>query len=91
MWIIIQKKNELLTNFEFSLQLKGGVILKGNRDHVVPIHMKPWIEYYNGPVPYEHLSARHKTLVKMGATGYSCVRKYVSRRLKVFIKTHLEP
>ena len=26
-----------------------------------------------------------------GATGYSCVRKYVSRRLKVFIKTHLEP
>ncbi|ACP47377.1 hypothetical protein YN1551_0185 [Sulfolobus islandicus Y.N.15.51] len=49
--------------------------------------MKPWIEYYNGPVPYEHLSARHKT----GATGYSCVRKYVSRRLKVFIKTHLEP
>jgi hypothetical protein len=53
--------------------------------------MKHWIEYYNGPVPYEHLSARHKTLVKMGATGYSCVRKYVSRRLKVFIKTHLEP
>ena len=29
--------------------------------------------------------------VKIGATGYSCVRKYVSRRLKVFIKTHLEP
>jgi len=28
---------------------------------------------------------------KTGATGYSCVRKYVSRRLKVFIKTHLEP
>ena len=27
----------------------------------------------------------------VGATGYSCVRKYVSRRLKVFIKTHLEP
>ncbi|AZG04065.1 hypothetical protein [Sulfolobus spindle-shaped virus] len=27
----------------------------------------------------------------LGATGYSCVRKYVSRRLKVFIKTHLEP
>ncbi|QXJ34883.1 hypothetical protein J5U22_01430 [Saccharolobus shibatae] len=27
--------------------------------------MKPWIQYYNGPVPYEHLSSRHKTLVKM--------------------------
>ncbi|ACP46678.1 hypothetical protein YG5714_2435 [Sulfolobus islandicus Y.G.57.14] len=37
--------------------------------------MKHWIEYYNGPVPYEHLSARHKTLVKMGATSYSCGSK----------------
>ncbi|MCH4816756.1 MAG: IS5/IS1182 family transposase [Saccharolobus sp.] len=27
--------------------------------------MKPWVQYYNGPVPYEHLSSRHKNLVKM--------------------------
>ena len=78
MWIIIQKKNKLLTNFEFSLQLKGGVILKGNRDDVVSIHMKHWIEYYNGPVPYEHLSARHKTLVKM---NYMLITSEVLSRL----------
>ena len=27
--------------------------------------MKPWIEYYNLPVPYDKLSSRHKTLLKM--------------------------
>ena len=41
---------------------------------------------------YSKEKVRRKTLVYFaGATGYSCVRKYVSRRLKVFIKTHLEP
>ncbi|ADX82336.1 hypothetical protein SiH_0985 [Sulfolobus islandicus HVE10/4] len=46
------KENELLRNFEFPLEVKGGVILKGSRDHVVPMLMEPWIEYYNSPVTY---------------------------------------
>ncbi|ACP47581.1 Transposase, ISC1234/ST1916 [Sulfolobus islandicus Y.N.15.51] len=40
--------------------------------------MKHWIEYYNGPVPYEHLSARHKTLVKM---NYMLITSEVLSRL----------
>ncbi|AWR98589.1 IS5/IS1182 family transposase [Metallosphaera hakonensis] len=44
--------------------------------------MKPWIQYYNGPVPYEYLSSWHKTLVKM---NYMLVTSEVLSRLDDFV------
>jgi len=62
--------------------------------------MKRWLRWRGGPwrrrrAAVVGLSLKYRPVIKAkpnnGATGYSCVRKYVSRRLKVFIKTHLEP
>ena len=67
-----------MRNFEFSLEAKSRVILRGNWDHVVPMLMEPWIVHYNGPVPYEELSSKHKTLVKM---NYVLITSEVLSRL----------